>query len=246
MRKTFLRLKPAEKIASTGLLVTIFSLIATSISVSIAYLGYSISSAVEERNKHDWSIAQANNLKDFWKEIASVERDIIQHVDLVASDAGKFMVATFKVLDEVGALEAQGRPPKINMNNVKLNSDFSALIAAYASLQSSIEGVAVEYDNSVLIYSSIITALGISGWDKYLGQAEKLKKWKIETMQPYEEAYNLVHMITKTGKTPANFEAEVQKLGYDLGRSLAYLAPPSLKGILELKNENYPQGVTKQ
>ena len=89
LRQEFVDLKPADKIASISLVVTILVFIATSISVSLAYLGYSISSAVEERNKHDWSIVQANNLKSFWGDIESVENNIIQQVAVVALLGGE-------------------------------------------------------------------------------------------------------------------------------------------------------------
>ncbi|WP_226647339.1 hypothetical protein [Microbulbifer variabilis] len=176
LRQEFVALKPADKIASISLVVAILVFVTTAISVSIAYLGYSISSAVEERNKHDWSIAQANNLKMFWEDIASVENNIVQQVEVVGSDSEKFMVAAFKVLDEIGSLVAQGKPAKIDVDNIKLSGEFSGLVSAYASLQSSVEGIAVKYDNSVLIYNPMIEVLDINGWEEYLGQASKLKQ----------------------------------------------------------------------
>tara|TARA_Y100000052_G_C2933433_1_gene75877 strand:+ start:79 stop:825 length:747 start_codon:yes stop_codon:yes gene_type:complete len=245
LRQEFVDLKPADKIASISLVVTILVFIATSISVSLAYLGYSISSAVEERNKHDWSIVQANNLKSFWGDIESVENNIIQQVAVVGSDSGKFMVAAFKVLDEIGSLLAQGKLAKINADNIKLNGEFTRFVSAYASLQSSVEGVAVKYDNSVLIYNPMIEVLDIDGWEEYLNQASKLKQWKSQTMQPYEEAYNLIHSITQSGQIPDNFESTVQELGYKLGYSLTNLSPPSMDGVLALKNKNYPKSTTK-
>lgn len=212
LRQKFVGLKLEDKIASINLAVAILAFFATTISVSIAYLGYSISSAVEERNKHEWSIAQANNLKTFWEDIESVENNIIQQVAVVGSDSGNFMVAAFKVLDEIESLVAQGKSAKIDAYNIRLNGEFARLVSAYASLQSSVEGIAVKYDNSVLIYSPMIDVLDIDGWEEYLGQASKLKQWKSQTMQPYEEAYSLICSIIKSGKTPDNFESTVQEL----------------------------------
>ncbi|WP_226647341.1 hypothetical protein [Microbulbifer variabilis] len=65
-------------------------------------------------------------------------------------------------------------------------------------------------------------------------------------MQPYEEAYNLIHSITNSGRFPDNFESTVQELGYKLGYSSKLLSPPSLDGVLALKNKNYPESITKQ
>jgi len=250
LKKKFAELEPADKIASFNLLIAIIAFVATIFSVSVAYLGYSINSAVEERNKQDWAItqanAQANNLKVFWNDIETLENNIVEQVGIVGSDAGKFMVSAFKVLDEIGSLHMNQKSTKINADNIKLTGEFSALVAAYASLQGSIEGTAVKYDNSVLIYSPMIDVLGIKGWSKYLGQASNLKKWKSETIKPYEEAYNFIHSITKSGKVPDDIESTVKDLGYKLGYSLKNMAPPSLDGILALKNENYPQNITKQ
>ena len=246
MKQGLVELKPADKIASFNLLITALAFIATIISISIAYLGYSINSAVEERNKQDWAIAQANNLKAFWKDIETVENGIFEQTDIVGKDAGKFFVSTLKVLNEIEILHKRGESTKINGENIKLIGEFSGFIAAYTNLLSSVEIVAVKYDNSVLVYSPMVEVLGINGWNKYLEQTSSFRKWKSEIIKPYKEAYNLIHLVTKSGKVPSDFESAVQDIGYKLGNSLKNIAPPSLDGILALKNANYPQGITKE
>lgn len=238
----FKKLKPSVKIASINTIVGILAFIATVFSISITYFGYTISKAVETRNKQDWVIAQASNLKSFWNDIGLVEKNILESVVDVGSDAGRFVISAVKVLDEIGSLHSKNKSIQLN-ENTKLSAEYLGFVSAYAKLKSSINDVEMKYVNSVLIYSPMVNALGIHGWDEYLGQSHELSKWKIETMRPYDDVFGLIQTIITTGKLPEHFEETIQKQGDMLGRSIKYLAPPTLKGIGLLKFKNYPQGM---
>ncbi len=235
--ENFNKLTPSERISSINVVIVSLALITTVFSW---YFGYSINKAVEERNKLDWKIEQASIIRDFWKDIEHVEQGFFEQTRLVGVNAGKFIGASVEIINELEYLKTHKRSLKITPENMKLNIAFATLISTYASLQASTEIIAIKYDNSVLAYSSIVDALGIKGWVKYLEQGSELIEWKANTIEPYRKVYNLIVEITKSGKIPENIEVLLVQYAEAVPSPLKNIAPPSLKGLMTFKTINHP------
>jgi hypothetical protein len=230
-------MKLSEKINT---LIAIFTVITTMLSTTVVYLGYRISTAVELRNQHSWEITKASQQKEFWEEIASVETSILEEINIVGKDISSYVIASTEIVVEISNLLHKNKSIKIDANNIQLSAKYLNFMSSYFSLQSSTLRIQTKYQNSILIYSPMISALEIKGWKKYLNQGDEINEWQTQTMKIYTEFFHVINNAITTGIVPKNFEDMLEHYGNEMGQVFAKLTPPSLVGIHSMKAENYP------
>lgn len=241
VQEKFDRLDDTNKISSISVLVAILALILSIFTGSISYFGYSINKAIEERNQIEWNIQQAKHRREFWKDIESTEESIIKQTGVIGEDLADYQIALIELLNEIGRLEYDNKEISLNNHDMKFMATYMKLLSEYASLQSSVEMIGVEYDNSVLTYDPLVKPLDIACWNLYLDEGKNISAWKKKVLKSYHDFYELIYSTVKNKKIPEDFESSITTISYNMGKIYKELSPPSLQGLMALKATNHPR-----
>ncbi|ODS22385.1 hypothetical protein AB835_14455 [Candidatus Endobugula sertula] len=225
-----------HKISLLHLIVAVCSL---AISSTIGYLGYSISHSAELTNRQASYIQNAKDWKSFWRDIDSVEQTIYSQMGVVGTDVANFNIAYMEVIAEIMKDADRSGGKTFDNRNTLILAKKTKLLSTYMSIYNSMQQMVIRYENSVLTHHQLVSVLQIKGWNEYLAMRDEFKPWQKRTMRPYDEAYNIVSSMVKSGEVPSDISNIIASSVFQI-RSLADIIPPSLQGIIDLKNANYP------
>lgn len=145
------------------------------------------------------------------------------------------------MLNEIARLEILDLEISLRSQDVKFMAAYTKLLSSYTALQADVGLIGLKYDNSVLTYSPMIEPLEVNCWNLYLDEAERINTWKQELLRSYDTSYNLVFAAIKTGSLPEDFEEQLTSISYEMGAAYKSISPPSLSGLLAIKNANHPR-----
>lgn len=104
-----------------------------------------------------------------------------------------------------------------------------------------VQSVIIKYDNSVLMYDSLVAALCIQGWNDYLELGDSLRNWERTALEPYEDAYMYYLVVAKKREVPDDYFEQVKKHSRQMGFGIRNVKPPSLDIIDKFRASNHPR-----